>query len=57
MAVPAISLDALRAGDPSALSALFETFADRISWPLGERCEPAAAEDIVQRPSSPPSRT
>jgi RNA polymerase sigma-70 factor (ECF subfamily) len=49
MAVPAISLDALRAGDPSALSALFETFADRIyRLALGVLRDPAAAEDIVQ---------
>ncbi len=49
MAVPAIPLDALRAGDPSALSALFEAYADRIyRLALGVLRDPAAAEDIVQ---------
>ncbi len=46
---PAISIEALRAGDPAALSALFETYADRIyRLALGILRDPAAAEDIVQ---------
>ncbi len=46
---PPIPLDALRAGDPAALAALFEAFADRIyRLALGVLRDPAAAEDIVQ---------
>ena len=46
---PPISLDALRAGDPAALAALFEAFADRIyRLALSVLRDPAAAEDIVQ---------
>jgi RNA polymerase sigma-70 factor (ECF subfamily) len=42
-------LDTLRAGDPAALSALFEAYADRIyRLALGLLRDPAAAEDIVQ---------
>lgn len=49
MAVPAIPLDALRAGDPAALSALFEAYADRVyRLALGVLRDPTAAEDIVQ---------
>lgn len=46
---PTISLDALRAGDSQALTALFEAYADRIyRLALGVLRDPAAAEDIVQ---------
>jgi len=46
---PTISLDALRCGDPAALSALFETYADRIyRLALGVLRDPSSAEDIVQ---------
>lgn len=46
---PAISLDALRSGDPQALAALFEAYADRIyRLALSLLRDPAAAEDIVQ---------
>ena len=46
---PPIPLDALRAGDPAALTALFEAFADRIyRLALGVLRDPAEAEDIVQ---------
>ena len=45
----AISLDALRSGDPHALAALFEAYADRIyRLALSLLRDPAAAEDIVQ---------
>jgi RNA polymerase sigma-70 factor, ECF subfamily len=45
----AIPIDALRAGDPAAVGALFEAYADRIyRLALGLLREPAAAEDIVQ---------
>jgi RNA polymerase sigma-70 factor (ECF subfamily) len=45
----AIPVDALRAGDPAALGALFETYADRIyRLALGVLRNPNAAEDIVQ---------
>ena len=45
----AIPIDALRAGDPAALSVLFETYADRIyRLALGVLRDPTAAEDIVQ---------
>lgn len=46
---PAISLDALRSGDPQALAALFEAYADRIyRLALSLLHDPSAAEDIVQ---------
>jgi RNA polymerase sigma-70 factor (ECF subfamily) len=46
---PAISLDALRSGDPQALAALFEAYADRIyRLALSLLRDPSAAEDIVQ---------
>jgi RNA polymerase sigma-70 factor (ECF subfamily) len=46
---PAISIEALRAGDPAALSALFETYADRLyRLALGLLRDPAEAEDVVQ---------
>ncbi len=45
----AVPIDALRAGDPAAVSALFETYADRIyRLALGVLGDPAAAEDVVQ---------
>ena len=45
----AVPLDALRAGDPAAVSALFETYADRIyRLALGVLRDPTAAEDVVQ---------
>lgn len=46
---PGISLDALRSGDPQALAALFEAYADRIyRLALSLLHDPSAAEDIVQ---------
>lgn len=46
---PAVSIDALRSGDPTALSVLFEVYADRIyRLALGILRDPAASEDIVQ---------
>ena len=46
---PDISLDALRSGDPQALAALFEAYADRIyRLALSLLRDPSAAEDIVQ---------
>jgi len=45
----AIPVDALRAGDPAALSLLFETYADRVyRLAIGLLRDPSAAEDIVQ---------
>jgi RNA polymerase sigma-70 factor (ECF subfamily) len=47
--VSAIPIEALRAGDPAAVGALFEAYADRIyRLALGVLRDPAAAEDIVQ---------
>ena len=44
-----IELDTLRAGDPQALAALFEAYADRVyRLALSLLRDPAAAEDIVQ---------
>jgi len=44
-----IELDTLRAGDPQAVAALFEAYADRVyRLALSLLRDPAAAEDIVQ---------
>jgi len=44
-----IELDTLRAGDPQAVAALFEAYADRVyRLALSQLRDPAAAEDIVQ---------
>jgi len=49
MQAAAIPIEALRAGEPEAVSALFEANADRIyRLALGMLRDPAAAEDIVQ---------
>ncbi len=49
MAEDAATLRALRAGDPSALAALFDAHADRIyRLALGLLRDPAGAEDVVQ---------
>jgi RNA polymerase sigma-70 factor (ECF subfamily) len=45
----AIPIDALRAGDPAAVGALFDAYADRVyRLALSLLRDPAAAEDIVQ---------
>lgn len=45
----AIPIEALRAGEPAAVGALFEAYADRIyRLALGLLQDPASAEDIVQ---------
>jgi RNA polymerase sigma-70 factor (ECF subfamily) len=49
MEASAIPIDGLRARDPAAVSALFETYADRIyRLALGVLRDPDAAEDVVQ---------